>query len=478
MATTEKNGQDKVQAELLVRLAELGGQVAGEDSIRHEGTDLVLPANMTKPQAVKFIMDVIKAEDAVTTFSQTFPYRPWDGAWAFNNVVRRHFGTMIQRAIQTMFGDKPPEQRTINTGPSGQTAQIPWGKLELPFLPGAEIYLGAAEDEEMGMVFAIRVEGPKKYKAAVQGLFNLVKQELATNSLYRGKAFDGREMPQFLDLTGVSEKNVVYSDEVLTQLDASVWSVLRYREANKKAGLPFKRAVLLSGPYGTGKTLAATLTAQVAEANGVTFIQVRPNQDNLAQAMQTARLYQPSVVFFEDVDTVGSTAEGSDHISQLLDVFDGMTSKSTEILVILTTNHPDKLYKGLLRPGRLDALIHIGALDRNGVERLARSIVPASQLGTVDWDAVYTACEGYMPAFVKEAIDRAKRYSIARNKGTLGQLETADFVQAAEGLRAQFELMEGSSDKLNAPTLDQQVAKILRANLSERTLRPESEVGR
>ena len=38
---------------------------------------------------------------------------------------------------------------------------------------------------------------------------------LASNSMYRGKAFDGQEVPQFLDLSGVDASKVVYTAEVL-----------------------------------------------------------------------------------------------------------------------------------------------------------------------------------------------------------------------------------------------------------------------
>ncbi|NIS12736.1 MAG: AAA family ATPase, partial [Thermoplasmata archaeon] len=88
------------------------------------------------------------------------------------------------------------------------------------------------------------------------------------------------------------------------------------------------------------------------------FIQCRPGIDNVYDAMKTARLYQPAVVFYEDVDTIaqGDQTQGHVAVTQLLDIFDGLTAKSTKILAILTTNHPEKIHKGMVRPGRLDAV--------------------------------------------------------------------------------------------------------------------------
>src|SRR3990167_10320825 len=101
---------------------------------------------------------------------------------------------------------------------------------------------------------------------------------------------------------------------------------MRYATAHRELGLPLKRAILLDGTYGTGKSLAGYLTARVAETNGWTFLMARPGRDNFLQVMQTARLYQPAVVFFEDAETV-TGYESNDLINQVLDTFDGIQSK-------------------------------------------------------------------------------------------------------------------------------------------------------
>jgi transitional endoplasmic reticulum ATPase len=179
--------------------------------------------------------------------------------------------------------------------------------------------------------------------------------------------------------------------------------------------------------------------------------------------MQTARLYQPACVFFEDMDVVADpgTAEGDD-ITRLLDLFDGLTAKSTEIQVILTTNHVEKIHKGMTRPGRLDAIIEIGSLDGAGIEKLIKAVVPHDQLSdNIDWDKVVAAMSDsdgvpdFVPAFVKEAADRTRRYAIARTGGDTSDLEltTDDFVHAATGLRPHLDLMHGAKDMVERDPL-------------------------
>ena len=310
-----------------------------------------------------------------------------------------------------------------------------------------------------------RPTGPRRFRHHIEGIFRLIEEELATNSMYRGKAFDGQEVPQFLDLSGVDASKVVYTAEVLDRLGTDIWALIRYPEQMREMGLPLKRAVLLEGPYGTGKTLAAYLTAQIAQEHGWTFIYGRPGRDELGDLMATARLYQPAVVFFEDVDTVAS-ADGVDDVSRMLDILDGMQSKGTEIICILTTNHIDRLHKGMVRPGRLDAVIHIGALDPPAVERLIRSLVPEQLLtGSVDWPAVGAAMEGFMPAFCKEAIDRAMRWNLARNEGKPSALETIDFVTAADTLRPQLELMGRAGEHGGVESVGAAISRTVRNSI-------------
>ena len=64
----------------------------------------------------------------------------------------------------------------------------------------------------------------------------------------------------------------------------------------------------------------------------------------------------------------------------------------------------------MLRPGRLDSIIEISSLDTNGIARMIQSVVPEKMIDAenLDYEAIHEAMEGYLPAFVKEVIDRAR----------------------------------------------------------------------
>ena len=169
------------------------------------------------------------------------------------------------------------------------------------------------------------------------------------------------------------------------------------------------------------------------------------------------------MVFIEDIDTYSrSSGMGLDQMSQLLDKFDGIEAKGHEILNVMTTNHEESITKGMLRPGRLDALIEISHLDRDGVERMVKSKLPDDMMDNIDFDLVYETCLGYLPAFVAEAVNRAKNASIVRGKGELLPLTTADIRNGAMSLRPQFNLMEKATEVEVPPVLDGVLKGIMR----------------
>lgn len=460
--------QHDTEVQLLATLAQLGGALVSDDDIVYEGTRFVIPETMDIGQAINWLYEKSAEEDRVTQYTRTYDYRPMDGARSAYNAMKRAFGMVAQKNTRGMFGDEPPQLVTVKISAT-ETEQVPWGRIVIPMLPGCVIDFGSVEHRDKGSLFTVTVHAPRRFRFHVEGLFILIAEELATNSLYRGQAFDGSY--DFLDLSGVDPANVVYSRDVMVQLEANLWSLLRHTEVMRDQGLTLKRAVLLEGPYGTGKTLAAFLTAREATLAGWTFHYARPGRDNLAEVMQTATLYQPSVVFFEDVDVISdATAEGADSVSRLLDVFDGIAAKGTEIVAVLTTNHVEKIHKGMVRPGRLDAIVHIGALDDEGITRLVQRSIPDTLLASdIDYSQVCAAMAGYMPAFVKEAIDRSLRYSIARGNGVASTITTDDLVNAANGLRAQHDLMTNAAEHGPDDSLSVAMAKVVHGATAHHT---------
>ena len=438
--------QDKIRADALAALDRLGSLSVKDDSVRFTGDNIVLPKRFDGNllAAAEFIQQIHEAEEEEFAFGRTFKYRPWDGAAAFQRALYRVFGTTgLGKATRSFFGSRPPMLVSIAVD-TNENLQVPWGRISMPPLD-ATFDLGAEYDEEYGSLFVVSVTAPKKQRRRLEAFFDVVEDELRQRSIYKGKAFNGAEQPEFLDLSKLDESKIVYSDEVFAQLDANLWSLIEHTDTMVSLGIPLKRAVLLEGPYGTGKSLAGMITAKRAQENGWTFILARPGKDNVFEVLNTAKLYAPAVVQFEDIDTIAKGGTDKE-ISRLLDGLDGISNKTNGVVALFTTNHVETLQKGVMRPGRIDSIIHIADLDRNGTEKLIKATVKPEILGDIDYDVIYAELIGFLPAFVTESCNRAVRYAVSRNHGVPGVIETDDIVLAAQGLRRQHELMNAAQE--------------------------------
>lgn len=462
---TALSQEEAARTAALALLAQVGGKTITEKDLTFEGTRFVLPSQYEGKigEAIAFLERHQTQQSKTHEYVKTFQYRPYDVAHALTLALQEVFGSSgMGESWRDMFGQEHhPQFIEVPTG-VGQSVQVPWDHVAFPVLgPEAVIEVGFTRDRDLGFLGHLQVRAPRGVKAQVEGLFKVIQKHLEASSLYKGKALIGGDqlMPTFLDVRKVDPAHVVYSDDVLQQLNTNVWALIEHTGLMRELGESLKRAVLLEGPYGTGKSLAAFLTAQRCVENGWTFLFVKPG-DDLDNAMRTAQLYSPAVVFFEDIDVIGEAGDPA-RVSKLLDSFDGIGAKGAEVVAILTTNRKDKIHKGMLRPGRLDAVISINQLDEVGVEKLIKAHVAEDMLRVMDYGKIFESFRDFTPAFAKEAISRAKRYAIAREGGKPKMLTTSDFVGAAKSLTPQLELMHAADEEKTSPTMDKAIREVL-----------------
>ncbi len=155
-----------------------------------------------------------------------------------------------------------------------------------------------------------------------------------------------------------------------------------HSELFSSLGIAAPRGVLLYGPPGTAKTMLAKAVATEVNMN---FLAVKgpellskwlgESERTLATLFRRARQACPCVIFFDEMDAIGSKrGGGSDGVgvsggerllSQLLTELDGInSSKERRVIVVGATNRPDLLDPALTRPGRIDRMIYVGVPDQ------------------------------------------------------------------------------------------------------------------
>lgn len=471
ISTHTAKGQLELRNELMAKLAELGGitsELHGEETIRRiEGKQIGLPQGMPLPVARQVIDKAIDDEEQTYTVSYQFKYRPMDGARAIQRVLRDLFGWSIGQPVKTLFGNIPPQLITIETD-FGVTEQVPWGRLGLPHFEGGYIDLGTHMDPQMGAQFEVTVTVKRKFQDNVAGLFNAINMELFNNSIYKAKAITASEQPTFIDISGIDFDDIVYTEQVQEDIEVFIWANIRYPNQLRDINQLGKRLTIVHGGYGGGKTELARLTALLAVQNGCGFMMVRPGIDNYIYAIQMARLYGGRwVIFIEDADLL-ARPDNPEGLQVLLDQLDGVMVKGLDISMVFTTNHLDRIQKGVLRPGRTDGLIEIGAMDRPGVETLAKRMIGDNlDLDDCNFDDVFVAMDGFMPAFVSEVFKRAIRRNLVRNQGVLTKLNGHDLIGAANNLRPQLDLMHGAPEARRGEGFDGAFRELVRQAVND-----------
>ncbi|MEL9996994.1 MAG: CDC48 family AAA ATPase [Sulfolobales archaeon] len=231
----------------------------------------------------------------------------------------------------------------------------------------------------------------------------------------------------YIEVPEVRWSDIGGLDEVKQQLREVVEWPLKYPESFKRLGIEPPKGVLLYGPPGCGKTL---LAKAVATESGANFIAVKgpeimskwvgESEKAIREIFKKARIYAPSVVFLDEIDSIApirgvleDTHVTERVVSQLLTELDSI-EKLRNVAIIAATNRPDLVDPALLRPGRFDRVIYVPPPDRRArLEILKVHTRKVPLASDVDLEKLAELTEGYsgadLEALVREAVMLALR---------------------------------------------------------------------
>ncbi len=246
-----------------------------------------------------------------------------------------------------------------------------------------------------------------------------------------GKARTVLGMP---DDKKVTFDDVAGADEEKAELQEAV-DFLRDPDKFKNIGARIPHGLLLVGPPGTGKTLLARAVAGEADVqflsiSGSDFVEmyVGVGASRVRDLFEQAKKIAPAIIFIDEIDAVGrkrGSGLGGGHdekeqtLNQLLVEMDGF-SRTEGVIVLAATNRPDILDPALLRPGRFDRQIYVGAPDSKGREEILRVHARNKKLdGSVDLKRVALSTAGFTGADLSNLLNEAAIMAARDNRPVL-----------------------------------------------------------
>ena len=232
-------------------------------------------------------------------------------------------------------------------------------------------------------------------------------------------------------------------------------------------GARIPKGILLEGPPGTGKTLLAKAIAGEANVpffsiSGSDFVEmfVGVGASRVRDLFAEAKKNSPCIVFIDEIDAVArrrGTGMGGGHdereqtLNQMLVEMDGF-SVNEGIIVLAATNRVDILDPAIMRPGRFDRKIYVGAPDVKGRAEILKLHAKNKPLGEdVNLDTIAQTTAGFTGADLENLLNEA---AIITAKDGRKYLEQADiskaFIKVGIGAERKSRVISDKEKKITA----------------------------
>jgi len=302
---------------------------------------------------------------------------------AGQSVLRGYYQSKLDE-LEAKVRDKHDNIRRLEAQRNELNAKVRNLREELQLLQEPGSYVGEVVKVMGKKKVLVKVHPEGKYVVQIDDSIDIAKVTVTTRVALRNDSYELHKiLPSKVDpLVSLMrvEKVPDSTYEMIGGLDQQIKEIkevielpIKHPELFEALGIAQPKGVLLYGPPGTGKTL---LARAVAHHTDCTFIRVSGSElvqkyigegsRMVRELFVMAREKAPSIIFMDEIDSIGSSrmnsgSGGGDSevqrtMLELLNQLDGF-EPTKNIKVLMATNRIDILDSALLRPGRIDRKI-------------------------------------------------------------------------------------------------------------------------
>ena len=164
-----------------------------------------------------------------------------------------------------------------------------------------------------------------------------------------------------------SEENLFLQEGVMNNIISGIDKFIKNKERYERFNIKHKLTYLLEGKPGMGKTTLTRIIANHYKRDLYVLSLAKKGLTDTNVIELIRKIPQNVIVLIEDLDSFfrGKTREETSVcLSTMLNILDGFMSSGEGLITFITANDAKVISDKLLRPGRIDRVIHFGEMTR------------------------------------------------------------------------------------------------------------------
>jgi SpoVK/Ycf46/Vps4 family AAA+-type ATPase len=199
---------------------------------------------------------------------------------------------------------------------------------------------------------------------------------------------------------------------------------------SKKHGVTPPKAIAFFGPPGTGKT---HFVKAIAGRLAWWYLEIAPSMlmadgvdktgARLREVMEKVRDLDEVVVFIDEFEELAGNRDTADRVdrsitNEFLKQVPLLKSRDNKLLLVCATNYIRHLDAALLRPGRFDCVIPVGALDNEGRRTILEHKLARLNRGEVDVERIVELTVMFTPADLEYVFHKVAQHAFEKEYET------------------------------------------------------------